>query len=399
MGNKFNIGSVHYMFNLKLDKKRHRYCILPPTVWKLFNYMHVTYEKENKKDLFNIIDNGDIENFHSFLTKNEPDIDKNSSEFDKKLMHLYYKMGSLSEIIKKIKPCVQDNERLRRNLSILEAMLAKDVIEPIDKFVDLSLVKIDKKTYNKALSNLNVYRPDGDINNKINALNVAITNDLTEQCLSIYDSNQPAFFRLISNADSTLDALRDIGVKKEFTVAKEEKTLISCCPQFLSYILWFEREIIGDVELSKRKEFINEHIEYLDKHIPHIEEIKHNYVDVQSAKKFITSLYCGNDVNSEKTLEIMQNYLTSLDEIKEIYKTYVEPNVEINLCIKDYFKNGQTYGEQKTIDDLKQSKSLTRLLKQLNDEKTDVEAAFEVFYAEVKVTYEYLRKCVTNIKK
>ncbi|MDR0374055.1 MAG: hypothetical protein LBI79_11035 [Nitrososphaerota archaeon] len=356
-----NIGCIHYMFDLK--QPNHRYCMLPPVAWELLHHTYMTYVKVKQNSNFDLfIKNKKIKKFYNSIKDADK---KNPSISGNDLLHHYKGAGGLLGILSLAQQDMLD-EKLMQELSDLRIMTTeKKIILPMEETKrNAKQVKINDNIYKKAFSNLTYCRPHNSLNNHVDASSLAITYSLNEGNIT-KGNKQDAFYRLISSSKLPLEAFRPI---------KFDGTHISCCPQFVSTLIFFEEKLakkINATTLSQRRD-------YLGTHIKRLENIKRQCVDLQYPQRFISAKYVENEtVLMEKALEPIRSYLSDIIEFRcETYPTLIRPILEINSGYPEYHKEN--------------IESLKNLFEQPQKHKETVEEASEMIYDNLEKTYRLL---------
>jgi hypothetical protein len=241
-------------------------------------------------------------------------------------------------------------------------MFDKDTIQSMnDEIVgNVNEVKINKTIYRKAISNLNFCRPDGDINNQVDAANLAITYDLTKKRAN------GSVYRLISHSKQPTEAFKNIECNK---------TRISCCPQFLSTLILFENNSVKGVD----NDDFNQKMKYLDDNTRRLERIRNECYDVQY--RSVNVKYLENQINyMEESISPIFRHLSDLTEYaKQAYTSNVVPLMNINagkIKREGYYKGDDTI-LQNIFSDQEEYKELVR-------------DASNIIYDDLKETYVFL---------
>ena len=357
--NRENIGSIYYMFN---SKGTHDYCMLPPASWELLDNLYGEYKRQNKKyDEF--MKDTKIKNFYHFL-KNA---DKNKPEmFANDLMAFYQDTGGWIDILLATAKNELDR-KLSHNLTTLIAMSNANVIRPLHK-EEANKVEVDKKVYKSVLSELSCDRPELPTNNKIDALNLALTYSLTDKSLTNANKADDFFYRMVSHSKWPSRAYR--------TVTYDNKA-ISCCPQFVSTLNLNER---GIIKLSD---------DFLDENIRRLRRLSGYCFDLQSTQKFTSKKHL--DQYKGRTAEFkaeivspIQHYLGDYIAFeRHVYEPVIQHVMDINSGHTKYVKRDGCFENKEDIE----------TLKQIFDEKTYetvAKTASELIYQNLEKTYKVL---------
>jgi len=380
-----NIGCIYYMFNFKSDN--HRYCILPPTTWKLVNHIFKIYDKmdDSKKDGFDkFIKNERIKNFHDCMYE----IDENNIE---PLMRCYNEVGGLQGVIDIAADC-KLNDRLKQNFSVIQKMLDDKIIEPLEHFNvgELTQIKPDKKRYDKALENLMFHKPNNvNVENKICALNLAITCYLTEK-FEKFDDIADKMYNTCKNYKATKEIYRQVPSSRETIDAlrrmkTDDGKRVSCCPQFLTVLILLKRNLAEKMDIAK----LDERIAYLAKKRECLGRLRTNSVRLQYLGRFTAEEYLNENLVEENLLSLC-NYLSDLIEFKEqIFPIFITPVLKINEGDITYHRGGKNYS-QEPIESLEQLSERPKCYNEF------VMLCFEDIYADVEDVYKFLYKHATK---
>ncbi|MDR0372438.1 MAG: hypothetical protein LBI79_02580 [Nitrososphaerota archaeon] len=368
-----NLGCIYYMFNFK--STTHRYLISPSTTWRLFSHIFeehpncgASIKDERIKSFYNCIDE--------------------TCEVDfKKLMDYYYAAGGLQGMIDIVAECKLE-PKLERSILAIQKMLNDKVIEPIERFVDYKKVPlgIDKKRYDEALENLNVYRPNSGVHNKLIALDIALACYLTGQKIetTFFDDNDTLYiahpiYRSVANSRQSVEALRRIKGSDE--------TYISCCPQFLSMLILLKKNLAKELGVEN----LHKRIDYINKKRKCIEKLRNACLGMQQPQRFTIPAYCRDKKRLKKNLVSTHDYLRDLIKFGEqILPTIIEPVLEINEGNPIYHnaEGSKRYNSYVPIETL----NLPEKLKYGTVVKEDYESICNAVKYTYKTLYEYATK-------
>jgi hypothetical protein len=352
-----SIGFVFYMFNEKTSD--YKYCMLPPATWELLNHLYKLSEKTKTLSSFEVTlkANKRINEFFEIVKFPQAD----SLLYEQQLMRCYRRMGGWAKVLslahqEKLEP------QLKTNLSILKRMTDEKILLPLEDVAEESEWKEDDGIFHAALSELNQIRPRSEINNKIDALNMAITYGLTE------GYRDKIRYRLVSH--SRLPS-------QVFGRIKFDNQYLSCCPQFLSMLILFNKGLAAKMGI----EDIPSRIKFLQKSINLLEDIKHECLNFQFPQRFTSEEFLqGEKIFLTRAFEPVYIFLSNYYRFqKEIYTPLVMPIMSINSGSTNYHSKADI-------------EAIKGLLSNAEKYENTMNAASEAIMQNLKETYQVLYK-------
>jgi hypothetical protein len=313
---QINVGSIYYMFDSK--RKEHEYYLLPPAAWELLNHIYEKYQEVKNTDFDKFVKSpkgNAIKKFYQSITN----VDENKySVLVEQLINSYEGTGGLVDILNMAQKDTL-TDRFAHTISTIKEMSdgPNKKIKPINAD-DAKHVEVDEKVYKYALSSLSYYRPRRSISNKVDALNLAITYNLTSK-------DKDAFYRLVSHSKQP---------SKAFRLAEYNRKWISCCPQCVSTLILFEDKFEKTTENGK--DIINFQGYSIDENIERLKRIGHDCIDLQHMRRFTMYPYLNEYFGKEKLFiekvyEPVQKHYSDLVKFKQqIYTPLIQPIMDIN---------------------------------------------------------------------
>ena len=365
-----NIGSIYYMFNEKSAfspelKEKYDYCMLPPASWEALHNIREEYVRMNTD--YNVFrENPKIEDFYQFINS----VNKNNLKTFTSELPLYYKElgGWIEVLMSALEGRLED--KLNHTLSSLDNMSRSKVIRPIND--DEVNAEVATDTFISVLSELEYDRKGHDKQNKVDALNLALTYNLTDK--NVEKQKDAIFYRIVSHSKWPSKAFREITYKGKY---------ISCCPPFVSTLILNQK---GIVNLSD---------DFLDKNIKRLEQIMQYDSEIPSIYSFAAEKF----LNQHKTIEgfrtevlaPIHRYLTDIIEFDGQLNGYLIEHIrKINAGDKNYGNyEGYYKGNPENIEKLRQ-------IFDKQTYSTITAKASQIIYDNLEKTYKVLYKYVNE---
>lgn len=352
-----NLGFIHYMLDAKLPEDE--YCLLPPSAWELLRHLEKVGERTKQLASFrDIMKIRRIERFYKFI-ESPP---SNLAVYEEKLKDYYLKMGGLLDILA-LGDKMKLGSHLRTNLENLKHLTDEKKLMPLEAVTEGGEWRKNDDVYNSTLAFLNRIRLDSEINNRVDALNIAITYGLTEE----YYSSRNFFYRLVSHSRLPLAAFRRI---------RYDNKAISCHPDFLTTLILLKKDLTQKLGVGE----VESRISFLERNIGLLEYIRYNSYDLQYPQRFTSSeLLKEEEIFKTRALDPVYSFLSIYVRFyDELYRPLILEALRINAGRWAYYRL------------LEKAGILRKLFESAEDYENNMSAAAENIMKNLKETYRIL---------
>jgi hypothetical protein len=350
-----NLGYINYMLKAKLPEDK--YCLLPPSAWELLTHLEkVAHQTRQLASFRDLMKNRHIERFYKFLQLPP----SNLAVYEEKLKDYYDNMGGLLNILA-LGDRMKRSSHLKTSLENLKQLTDERKLLPIEEVVGESgKWKKNDSVYQRTLGFLNGMRLDSEINNRVDALNLAITYDLTDE----YYKSDKLFYRLVTHSRLPLKAFRRVHYQNK---------PISCHPDFMTVLILLKTDLgqrLGTGSIDSR-------ISFLEKSIQTIEYIRVNAYDLQYPLRMASAqLWKDENILKTKVLWPVYNYLSKYVKFNdELYKPLIYEAQRINA------------GKWRNSRLLERVGILKKLFERAEDYENNMSAASDEIMKNLKETY------------
>jgi len=187
-------GTEKRVVKYYIDNLKHPLVILPPTVWEFLRHMkrlsdHLRHQRDTSSiDVF--LESPKVRNYYEKVE---------SGAHPKEIVDAYKSMGQFRTIIDFLgKNAVR--RLLEAPIGVLIKLIDDKRLQSLEQVIGEVTIGFDETAYQKILKQLNKERPDKEVNNRVDALNLAMTLNLNE---TYYTSSHPSYFAFVTHAKLT----------------------------------------------------------------------------------------------------------------------------------------------------------------------------------------------------